>query len=297
MRSAILSKVVHVATSLFNFPYKSMINHLIRAKFFNSTTSAVKLAEKNYSKHIDFAKQLLTSKVTSCKYELLSELHPTRRTGLLSKEDKYELLSDRLMAAAGKNIKVNLNPERAGATGYTKGFSIEPTYDRKGRIISHRTMGYTNNYCGTGDPALIVHGSYENALGFYDGIKPISDEKRNNFHTFNRMSEFVDFVQKKGVNLFEVEKGKKIHLLACYGGGSEGLAQHLANYLDREVVGYGDRERLYTYGIVEALKSRDPLTFVEKQRPGEGRQGKLQAARAKSHISDENLSFIERNNQ
>ncbi|MCW2258180.1 hypothetical protein M2263_004271 [Providencia alcalifaciens] len=136
-----------------------------------------------------------------------------------------------------RNVSINLHPKKVG-NGYIKyqAFSMEIIDEKKS------TMGYISNFRGTGEEALLIHGSKTGKIALLSRLK-----KQKGFS----VKEFISYIKENhNINL-DGERRGKIHIISCY-GGSNGVYQSFANELGRTVIGYGDRHALSTSTMLKS---------------------------------------------
>ncbi|QIU88442.1 RHS repeat-associated core domain-containing protein [Yokenella regensburgei] len=145
---------------------------------------------------------------------------------------------------------INLHPENAPPVKYTKGFAIEEYSDHT------RTLGFISDIGNTGEPAIILHGNgdngalaFETTLNWSHEVLPVIAPRKS----FYYMHEFDSYLQGRGLNLSTIAEGKPVHLISCYSGRVEGIAQRAATYFNRPFIGYGSKGSIYTTGTYERL--------------------------------------------
>ncbi|ECI0414230.1 RHS repeat-associated core domain-containing protein [Salmonella enterica subsp. salamae] len=121
--------------------------------------------------------------------------------------------------------------------------------------------GYTNNFMGKGEDALLLHGNKEGKLwyGTFDTLNhqqvPAANTTKGSFHT---VQELVDHLfDDHGIDL-RASQGP-IHLLSCY--AKRGAAQALANATGREVIAYSKHSTI-TYSL-DFIENPDYFIRVE----------------------------------
>ncbi|CAH1553588.1 hypothetical protein THF1C08_10132 [Vibrio jasicida] len=101
--------------------------------------------------------------------------------------------------------------------------------------------GYTNNFRGTGEDAILLHGTK-------DGYLVVGEKAKRNSNTqlwetddrntqFLKGSDLAIYMRdKKGINLYGRSSSSPVHLLSCF--AKRGAAQDLANEIRRPVIAY-----------------------------------------------------------
>lgn len=136
-----------------------------------------------------------------------------------------------------RNIPLNLHPENASPLRNYKAISIS---------LKGQRLGYMSDVGGSGEPGLIVHGTTEGGyLMYYEGWHGFGATRR----IFNNIPEFLEHLKNRFSIEFSMNTSIPLHLIACYSGGVGRKAQQFARYLNRPVIGYGEKEAIYTYGI------------------------------------------------
>ncbi|WP_277973520.1 RHS repeat-associated core domain-containing protein [Pantoea agglomerans] len=133
-----------------------------------------------------------------------------------------------------EDISINLHPANAKPVQYYKMFYVEDI-GLPGRTLNeHGASGFLSDVRGTGEPGVVIH-------GFANATLQMGETSGRMFWS---MGDFYDYVKESfSIDLKTVGGADKpLHLLACYGGGRNMIAQKLANFLKRDVIGYGDNE-------------------------------------------------------
>lgn len=108
-------------------------------------------------------------------------------------------------------------------------------------------QGYTNNFRGQREDAIILHGSMDGRLTV--GTKAC--EVTENGHRVNKLDraetqhiradQLVEYIKKESNNQIDLTENKgPIHLLSCY--GKRYAAQELANATGRDVIAYSHQQ-------------------------------------------------------
>lgn len=103
-----------------------------------------------------------------------------------------------------------------------------------GEFSNFSHSGYINNFRGTGEPGLLLHGDTFTLCDeiIINGIPQVK--------FFDNMVDIVEHIfQKYDIDLIAATQGKKLHLVACHATGSTGTAQRMANVIRAPVVSYG----------------------------------------------------------
>lgn len=224
-----------------------------KAHFCNSSTAAVKLAEKNPSdKNINFAKKLLSVKNAAADISL-TKLSTSGDRGQLRTDKYHSLLNMLTSIECGKRYEViNLAPANAPPVQYYKGFSIEEEiFSPIQEVIDRHVTGFLSDFRGTGEPALLMHGSKSgntDVLAFFSGLP----EGKNILNVLQH-SELVNFIKDKNINLDMYSPDTPLNLIACYSGGKNGTAQKLANALGRPVKTYVGSDEIVSVNFKNLL--------------------------------------------
>lgn len=156
-----------------------------------------------------------------------------------------------------RNANINLHPEGAPPVKYYRGFSIEPEYF-KNRITGRgQTIGFLSDFNNTGEPALIVHGGRSGEVGFYNPIKKPGRDA-SNYRSFTP-KEMVRYLESRNINLGMDFPNKPLHMVCCFSGGDDGIADLFSSVLYRPVIGYGNHEVIRTYGVQHHIIRRLPI--------------------------------------
>lgn len=154
-----------------------------------------------------------------------------------------------------------------GTPQYIKPMGVKAS-SRPGRSVYD---GFVSDFRGTGEPALVLHGSNKDAgLSVYTDLKKIGGTSRG--LRAETPSTLNVLTKRHGVDLTrDIPAGKRLHLVSCHATGPNSMAQDLANYLQRPVVAYGKR------GIAKPVY----LDSIEKTL---GHAGKSRPVIIKSHF-------------
>ncbi|WP_449547081.1 hypothetical protein, partial [Lelliottia amnigena] len=128
--------------------------------------------------------------------------------------------------------------------------------------------GYISNFRGSKEPAIFAHGSRNGNIAYIEGVLneitglPSAPSIQREFSPL----KFVEHMNSHyGVNLRNVGEGR-LHIITCYSGGDNGIAQNIADILNRPTVGYGMNEGIKTelrLGI-DFFMDSDPKNMIYK---------------------------------
>jgi RHS repeat-associated protein len=102
--------------------------------------------------------------------------------------------------------------------------------------------GYVNNYAGTGEPLIAIHGS-SGGQTHYTELWSISGSPNYNSKVLQintgDIKLIVDHIRDRfGIDLYSINK--PLYLMSCHAGGAGGIAQKLANLINTPVRAFGD---------------------------------------------------------
>lgn len=181
----------------------------------------------------------------------------TKETSFNKRGDQKVLLDKNVKSI--RNVPIDLHPKGIG-NGYVKyqAFSREVINNEKAN------MGYISNFRGTGEEALLIHGTKKGKVALYSH----AIEKRREFS----VKEAISYIKNKHNIDLRAEGRGKLHIMSCF-GVSNGVYQAFANELGRKVIGYGDGYVISTSAQLnhhfreETSKIRSVIGDVVKDKP------------------------------
>nr|CAC19493.1 nematicidal protein 2 [Xenorhabdus bovienii] len=120
--------------------------------------------------------------------------------------------------------------------GVTRSLDREIVRNEEGQVIKDHSRGYTDNFMGKGEQAILVHGDKDGFLYHTEGNK----HNGKGPYTRHTPEQLVDYL--KDNNIVDLTQGgdKPVHLLSCY-GKSSGAADKMAKYINRPVIAYSNK--------------------------------------------------------
>lgn len=232
----------------------------------NVPTQLLQSLEKKAGKHPELKINAILSEY---KFKNHVNLHQTKA------KDKGEAVS---RCHFGKHkSKINFNPSNAAPTEYTKAVSVESRKNSANELL-YQTCGFISNVNATGEPGLRLHGmegescltwekntSLENnpiknsSVTIENGAYVITNPDASTYIVTSPEELHCYFLEVKNIDLKTVSQGKPLHLLSCFSNSEKSMAQSLANFLRRVVVGYGDGGMIYTCDIKEHLYEKNSM--------------------------------------
>ncbi|MGY4818219.1 RHS repeat-associated core domain-containing protein [Pseudomonas chlororaphis subsp. piscium] len=146
-----------------------------------------------------------------------------------------------------RSLKKGANESMSGSveSNEIKPMSTEGHVDAEYPEGYMHPRGYTDNFRGTGEDAILLHGTYDGRVVI--GERPRRNSNGNIIGTDRDYARGITGAElarymrdRRGINLYR-ENGREgpVHLLSCY--AKRGAAQSLANEIDRPVIAYSKR--------------------------------------------------------
>ncbi|MFV8760772.1 hypothetical protein ACSMDK_09355 [Yersinia enterocolitica] len=155
----------------------------------------------------------------------------------------------------GPSGNINLHPENAEPYSYYKAIEVSREcryYRPKLRLFKKKyevifRYGYTNNFMKTGEPGIIVHGSPNGRLKFFDGIEPhrTAGDYNSKKKSLTPLEFYHHLIYRLQIDL--ARDKRPLHLISCYSGQAlnhreMSVAQQLSNIMQRPIWSYGLHE-------------------------------------------------------
>lgn len=160
--------------------------------------------------------------------------------------------------------KINLHPKNAAPVSFYKSIHLQENW-LGGSNSEICRRGYTNNFMGTREPGILVHGTPEGKMYFIDGIETlghaINDWEYQSYVASMQRDltplEFCNHLKRRFSLDLSIDK-KPLHLICCFSGRPENLrgvsiAQQLSNILQRRIWAYGGHEEIITRDQTKGL--------------------------------------------
>lgn len=129
------------------------------------------------------------------------------------------------------NSSINLHPKGIG-----EGYDKYQAFSKEMIAGVDANMGYVSNFRGSGEEAILIHGTKNGRVALYSH----SVENRREF----TVKDFISHI-KNVHNVDLMEKKEPLHVLSCF-GVSNGVYQAFSDELRRDVIGYGDGNAIST---------------------------------------------------
>ncbi len=162
-----------------------------------------------------------------------------------------------------ENLQINFEPENAKPTSHYKSFYIET--EKGGKPMR---FGYINDFYGTGEPGIMVHGCRSGKIAIVsEGIREVGGGVRGTSYT---PKEFYHYLISR--HSLDLAKDKRpLHFVGCYSGGAKegsdklSTVQQLANITQRKIWAYGGYERVRgpEEGLANIIDSRGGIKNVK----------------------------------
>lgn len=175
-----------------------------------------------------------------------------------------------------RSCKINLHPKNAGPVSFYKSIHLQEVGLGNNSEICRR--GYTNNFMGTRQPGILVHGTPEGKMKFVDGLELYP--RVGDFDAVSYISERerilspVEFYEylKSRFSLDLASDKTPLHLICCFSGAAgsiyqKSIAQQLADVTQRRIWAYGLHEEVFTrnqlQGLVDIINNKGQILNSE----------------------------------